>query len=488
MINRLVRFSVLQSLIFLTTFKWIFLAIIAGVIVGVPIAVFLLLLDAGTVGMRSWPNFFLLAPVGLFTSSLLVYLLAPDAQGHGTEKVIEAIHLHGGKMRLRVIPIKMVATLITLIMGGSAGKEGPSAQIGAGVASGFASLVKMNPLDRQRFVLCGISAGFAGVFGTPIAGALFATEVLHIGRFSYNRLLPSLIAAYAALIVTQALGVSHLSYSILVEVDQRIPMLAQMVAFGMAVGMLAILLVSALHRTESLFKRLKIWTPLKGVIGGLLLIGIVLLTGTTNYLGVGTRVVDAALDGETFRGIAPFFKILATSITLGSGGSGGILGPIFFIGATAGNYWAQLFGQSVGMFSAIGMVTFVAAAANTPIAAIIMAMELFGVTTGSYAAVACTVAYLIVGHVSVYPSQIIHHKKPFFLDLHIHQVEQVFDRRGIFNLYKAFFTGYRDGPQRSFRTRGETIEQALRHEPDEPDRPREPAESTESTEPTDKKP
>ncbi len=466
MLNRIVRFTVLQTLIILTTAKWIVLAAVAGVIVGVPVSIFLLLLDLGIVSIRQWPSFFLLAPVGLFLSGLLVTWLAPDAQGHGTEKVIEALHLHSGKMRLRVIPVKMVATLITLILGGSAGKEGPSAQIGAGVASGFASLVKLNALDRQRFVLCGISAGFAGVFGTPIAGAIFATEVLHIGRFSYNRLLPSLIAAYVAMLVTRGLGVLHLSFNVLVEEPGKIPMLGQMIAFGIAMGFLAILLVSALSRTERLFERIRIWPPLKGIIGGLLLIGIVLVSGTTNYLGVGTRVVDAALDGEPFRGIAPFFKILATSITLGSGGSGGILGPIFFIGATAGNYWAQIFGQNVGMFSAIGMVAFLSATTNTPIAAIMMAMELFGVTTGSYAAVACTVAYLIVGHVSVYPSQVIHHKKPFFLDLETHQVEEAYDFRGIVHLFHSFFTGYRRSRNQGFQSPGLTVGELIQADQD----------------------
>lgn len=463
------RFSVLQTLIILTTVKWVVLAVVAGVIVGVPVAAFLLILDGGIVAIRQWNLFYVMAPAGLFLSSLLVMWLAPDAQGHGTEKVIEAIHLHKGRIRLRVIPVKMVATLITLILGGSAGKEGPSAQIGAGVASGFAMLTRMNPLDQQRFVLCGISAGFAGVFGTPIAAALFATEVLHIGRFSYNRLLPSLIAAYAALIVTSNLGVRHLSYSVIVDVDSQVFMLGHMVLYGIAMGLLAILLVSTLTRTEHLFTRLNVWPPLKGIIGGCLLIGIVLVAGNTNYLGVGTRVVDSALDGELYRGIAPFMKILATSITLGSGGSGGILGPIFFIGATAGNYWAQIFGQNVGMFSAIGMVTFLAAAANTPIAAMVMAMELFGVTTGSYAAVACTVSYLVVGHVSVYPSQVIHHKKPFFLDLEMHEVEQSFDYPGIARLFRAFFSGYRHSRSEGFRPHGSTIGESIQNDPPKKD-------------------
>lgn len=457
MARRILRFWVLQSLIILNTFRWVVLAVLAGVVAGVPTGIFLLLLDGGITAIRQWHLFFLMAPVGLFLSSWLVGRFAPQASGHGTEKVIEALHQRSGEMDLKVIPVKLVATLITLILGGSAGKEGPSAQIGAGAAYGVARLLRLNKLDRQRFVLCGISAGFAGVFGTPIAGAIFATEVLFIGRFSYNRLLPSLIAAYTAQIVTTAMGVGHLSYSIAVLPASHVWMLAQMVFFGMALGHLAILLVWALHRVEHLFARVPVWLPLKGLLGGGILILVVLVTGTTNYLGVGTRIVDAALDGQPFRIIAPFFKIFTTAVTLGSGGSGGVLGPIFFIGATAGNVWAQVFDLSVGMFSAIGMVAFLAAATNTPIAAMVMAMELFGVTTGSYAAVACTVAYLVVGHVSVYPSQVIHNKKPFFLDLDFHQVQQEFNSQGIRALFRALFTGFRGGADEPFTLSGRTV-------------------------------
>ena len=461
-------FFVIQTLVILTTLKWVMLAVIAGIIAGVPTGIFLLLLDGGTGVVYARPHYFYLIPLGLFLSSLIVQTFAKDARGHGTEKVIEALHNQDGHMNPMIIPVKMVATLITLILGGSAGKEGPSAQIGAGVASAFASLVRLNRLDKQRFVLCGISAGFAGVFGTPIAGALFATEVLSIGRMSYNRLLPALMASYVSYFVTRSMGVIHLSYSVQFIVSSELAMLGKMVVFGLVIGMLAIVFITMLSRVERLFHRIKIYEPLKGLIGGALLVAVVLLTGTTNYVGLGTRIIDSALDGVAFRGIAPFFKMFTTSVTLASGGSGGILTPIFFIGATAGNYWAQITGANVGLFSAIGMVAFLAACTNTPLAAVMMAMELFGVRTGSYGAVACAVAFLIVGHMSVYPSQVIHQKKTLFIDLEMHGVSKVFTPAGTRKLFASFFSGYRDDRDESSGITGKTVAESAQDQ-DKPD-------------------
>ncbi|TVQ26441.1 MAG: NAD-dependent protein deacylase [Spirochaetaceae bacterium] len=456
------QFAVIQSLVTLTTVKWVILAAIAGFIVGVPTAVFLRLLDGGISVVYELPHFYVLIPVGLVLSYFIVSRLAPDAKGHGTEQVIESIHHHDGDVRLRVIPVKMLATLVTLILGGSAGKEGPSAQIGAGVASAFARLVRMNKLDRQRFVLCGISAGFSGVFGTPLAGALFASEVLSIGRFHYNRLLPALIASYVSAFVTRRLGVRHLSFSVEHTFPGEAVMLLNMVVFGLAVGLAAVLFVSMLNRTEDVFHKWQIPGSVKALIGGIILILVVIGTGTTNFIGLGMEIVDTALDGVAYRRVAPFFKMFTTSITLSAGGSGGILGPIFFIGATFGNLWAQLFSYDIAVYSAIGMVAFLAATTNTPIAAAFMAIELFGVQTGGWAAVAAAVSYLMVGHLSVFPSQIIFQKKTFFMDLETHDIPMHFSAAGIKRVFLAFFRGYRDDRDIGIRPVGKSIAENLK--------------------------
>ena len=167
-----------ETILFISVVKWVFLASVIGIIVGLSTTIFLKALNWSVAFTNQQPFYFLLLPIGLFLSAVLTKYLAPDAEGHGTEKVIEAVHKHSGKIKAAVVPVKIAATIITLASGGSAGKEGPCAQIGAGLSSVFADLFKFNESERRKLVICGISGGFAAVFGTPIAGAIFGVEVL----------------------------------------------------------------------------------------------------------------------------------------------------------------------------------------------------------------------------------------------------------------------------------------------------------------------
>src|SRR5208337_4202537 len=153
-----------ESVLFVSILKWLSLATCIGSIVGVSTAVFLGLLHKGIALVSSIPYNYLLIPVGLLSSTLLVKYFAPDARGHGTEKIIEAVHKNSGKIKLSVVPVKLLATIVTISCGGSAGKEGPAAQIGAALCSGFADLFRFGKRDRRKLVICGISAGFATVF------------------------------------------------------------------------------------------------------------------------------------------------------------------------------------------------------------------------------------------------------------------------------------------------------------------------------------
>lgn len=408
-----------ESILLASTFKWIIYAILAGAVVGTSVDIFLKLLLMGETLISRWHYYFLLVPFALFLSSYIVLKLAPDASGHGTEKVIEAVHKRFGRIDMKVAPVKLLASLITLSFGGSAGEEGPSVQIGAGVASSLASLFRMNDIDRKRFVICGISAGFSAVFGTPIGAAILAIEVLYIGRISYDVLLPSLIASYVSYYISEFMGISHISSTITVPLHLDFNLLFNMIVLGILLGFLAIVFIKALHGVESFFRcRVNIYRPLKGLIGGSSLVLITFITGTHDYIGIGKDVIHKALAGSNDIGILAFLiKTLTVSITLGTGGSGGILTPIFYIGATAGYSWGHLVQGNIEIYSAVGIVAFLAAAVNTPLAAIIMAIEMFGLNLGVYASIACAVSYIIVGHRSALPSQILAISKTPSIDL-----------------------------------------------------------------------
>jgi H+/Cl- antiporter ClcA len=395
-----------EWVMFISILKWFALATITGAIVGLSTTAFLKLLNRSTEVCGDFTYYFFLLPVALFTSALMIKYLAPDAEGHGTEKVIEAIHKNSGRIKPVVVPIKLIATIITLALGGSAGKEGPCAQIGAGLSSIFADLLKLDDHDRRKLVICGISAGFASVFGTPIAGSIFGIEVLFVGSVLYEVLLPSFIAGITAYEVSSSFGIRYFYHPI-----SFVPVFSEAffikVAFaGIFFGICSFLLVEMLKAGKKVSERLSFWVPLKGLMGGFVLVGLALIF-SRQYLGLGLDTIQNSLQGGKNVWYAFILKILFTSITLNFGGSGGIVTPIFFIGATSGTLFAEIIGLDIGTFSAIGLVSLLAGAANTPISASIMAVELFGPKIAPYAAVACVISFLMTGHRSVYPSQVL---------------------------------------------------------------------------------
>jgi H+/Cl- antiporter ClcA len=396
-----------QLTLFASVTKWAFYATVVGTLVGSGTAAFLWCLNHASSAFISVPHHYLSLPLTLLFSSVIVKWLAPDAAGHGTEKVIEAVHQRMGKIALKVVPVKLVATVITLASGGSAGKEGPCAQIGAGLASGFADLLRVEDVDRRKIVICGISAGFASVFGTPIAGALFGIEVLVLGQMLYEVLFPSFVAGIVGYHVAASLGVAYPSQSACFLPQLNEWSLFEMLLLGIWCGLVALLLIEVLKATHNLFSRLHCHYALKALLGGLLLILIGQFV-SDSYLGLGLDTIASGLKGDALPLGAFAWKSIATAITLGSGGSGGVVTPIFFVGTAAGNLFAQIFHEPfIAAFSAIGMAAVLAGAANTPIAASIMAMELFGPAIAPYAAVACMVSFLISGYRSIYPSQIL---------------------------------------------------------------------------------
>ena len=396
-----------HAALLITTIKWAILGSVAGLCVGAGTKLFLWVLDAASRQTARLDvggfHYYYLLPLALPITVGIIRTYAPSAKGHGTEAVIAAVHQRSGKVDAVVAPVKLLATVITLAFGGSAGKEGPCAQIGASITSLFADILKLNDEDRRRLVICGIGAGFAAVFGTPISGAIFGIEVLYLGRIEYPVLFPCLIAGIIAHLVAgvsapvpATIGTWHTNAAELVAVT---------LFAGIVFGLVALALIESMKGLERTVHRWKRYPYVIAAIGGLALVALYRVMGDA-YAGLGSSHIEATLGGLFTLSLAAFaYKIVATSVTLETGGSGGIVTPMFFIGSMAGAAFAQVMHLPIGPFAAFGFVAVVAAGANTPIAAAIMAVELLPSATGVYAALCACTAYLIVGHRSVYASQ-----------------------------------------------------------------------------------
>lgn len=395
-----------SSILFVSIVKWLFLASCAGILVGISTTVFLKALESGISFAGGYRYYFVAIPAAFVLSVLLVKYLAPQAEGHGTEKIIEAVHRHSGKINPLVVPVKLIATVITIAAGGSAGKEGPCAQIGAGICSTVSDILRFDDRDRKKMVICGISAGFATVFGTPIAGAIFGVEVLFVGAVLYDVLLPSFVAGIVGYQVSSALGVTYFHEPLRFVPVFSSALFIKVCISGLFFGLCSLIFIETLRFFENTGSRMRLNKIYRAIVGGSVLVVLALIF-STGYLGLGLDMIKKAIEGDIINPAAFVLKMLFTSITLNFGGSGGIVTPIFFVGATAGNTFGSFLGLDRSLFAAIGMVALLAGAANTPISASIMAVELFGPQVGPYAAVACIISFLMTGHRSVYPSQVL---------------------------------------------------------------------------------
>lgn len=396
-----------QLTLLASVIKWSCYASIVGALSGCGTTLFLWALSRTTQLFAAIPQYHLLLPVTMVLCSLFVARLSPASVCKGTDAIIEAVHQRMGRVSLVTMPVKLIATIVTIAGGGSAGKECPSAQIGAGLASAFGRLLRLDDVDQRKLVICGISAGFATVFGTPIAGALFGVEVLVLGQVMYEVLFPSFVAGIIGFHVASQLGVQYPHM-----VSTTVPRLsswsfAEMLMLGVWCGLIALMFIELMKLSKRLLDPCRGNSIPKAFLGGVLLA----LIGSfisTRYLGLGVDTIEAGLRGVVLPVEACLMKGIATAITLGCGESGGVITPIMFIGASAGNLFASLFNEpQIASFSIIGMAAVLAGAANTPIAASVMAMELFGAGIAPHAAVACMVSFLIVGYRSIYSSQVL---------------------------------------------------------------------------------
>jgi len=406
--------------IFVQIIKWTLLIIPVAMIVGSLNAFFLWSLSTATQTRIANDWLIYLLP---FAGLVIVYLyrnLGKNAEG-GNNLIMDEIHQPGAGIPTRMGPLVLITTVITHLFGGSAGREGTAVQIGAAATHTLAKLFNLNEQDKKLILISGVAAGFAAVFGTPLTGAIFALEVLAIGRIKYDAIIPALFAAILADLVCSAWGAHHAHYKIdfleqitlfshAVDIDPL--MMAKVIIAAVAFGLAGYLFGELTHAFKDIFKATLKNPYLIVIAGGLIVIASVQLLGNYDYIGLGVysvreggvSIMSAFHDGGA-QWYSWIVKLLLTAVTLAAGYKGGEVTPLFFVGATLGNFMAWVLGAPVDLFAALGFLAVFAAATNTPLACTIMGVELFGSEYMLYFAVACYCAYYFSGHTGIYGSQ-----------------------------------------------------------------------------------
>ena len=393
----------IPSLVYL--FKWIIICTLIGAIAGSISAFFLLSLEWATNYREAHLWIIALLPIGGFLVGLSYHLYG-NSVVKGNNLLLEEFHTPKKVIPFKLAPLVLFGTIATHLFGGSAGREGTAVQIGGAVADQFTKIFKLNNQDRKILLIAGISAGFASVFGTPLAGGIFALEVLILGRIRLDAIVPSFLAAVLADYFCQAWNVGHTHYHINSIAEMNPANLLWALLAGIIFGLVSMLFSKSTHFWSSQFKKYFKYPPLRPFIGGVVIAVAVYLIGTTKYIGLGVpTIVDSF--SEAMNKYDFLVKVLFTSFTLGAGFKGGEVTPLFYIGATLGNALIWFIPLPMDLLAGMGFVAVFAGATNTPIACTIMGIELFGVESGVFIAIACSTAYLFSGHSGVYAAQII---------------------------------------------------------------------------------
>ena len=324
-------------------------------------------------------------------------------EGAGTNAVIESVHF-GKKVPTLLVPLIFVATVITHLCGGSAGREGAALQIGGGIGYRAGTLLHLGEKDLPLATLCGMSGVFAALFGTPLTATIFALEVISVGVLYYAGLLPCFTASLTGYYIALVMGVEPTRFTVAMPALEWGTLgLTALLAVGCA--LVSILFCRGLHITEH---AAACWMKngfVRAAVGGAVIVLATVLLGTTDYNGAGMNIIKRAIEEAQAKPDAFFWKLILTAITIGCGFKGGEVVPTFFIGATLGCVLGSLLGIPTGFAAALGLICVFCGAVNCPVASIVLSIELFGSTDLVYFALACGIAYMLSGYFGLYSSQ-----------------------------------------------------------------------------------
>lgn len=397
------------------------ISIMIGLIVGTYSSLFGLAINWMNVfrGSHAWLVFLL--PLGGICIVALYRFRKVDDKG--TNRVFEAI-TSGDPVPLDMTPLITISTAITQFLGGSAGREGAALQFGGSLGSGIGKLLKLDQNHLTITTLCGMSAAFSAMFGTPLTATIFALEVTTIGIMQYSALLPCAVSSLTAWMLAKLFGLNGFGAELskVAFPDFTLGTGLGSLLLGILCAIVGIAFCIALHQGEKLASKIFKNQYLKTIVGGILIILLTLVIGSNDYNGLGINVIADAVDGHTVP-YAFALKIIFTAITIASFYKGGEIVPTLFIGATFGCFFFPLIGLPASFGTALGICGLFCAVTNSPVSAIVMSIELFGFEGIPFFLIVAAISYRLSGYYGLYTGQRIMYSKrlPKFVNKHTHQ-------------------------------------------------------------------
>ena len=381
--------------------QWCVYAVVVGVICGTIASAFGMVIDAATVARQKYDWLVWLMPLA-GVAIVGMYRLSGITKPMGTNRVLLAVKEEEG-VAIRMAPLIYVSSMLTHLTGGSSGREGAALQIGGSIANFIGRQFKMSHMDLRTITMCGMAAGFSGLFGTPLAAGIFAMEIAD-GTLHYAVLLPCMLSSIVARVTAEKFGIQAASFTVTGYPELSLRSALAVLVFGVLCALLSILFVETLHCIDWTYAHYLKNPYVRIIVAGLLVAAGTTLLGTRDYNGAGTEVIVRALAGEA-RPEAFLLKILFTALTLEAGFKGGEIVPTFFIGATFGCTFAPLLGLDPSFAAGLGMTALFCGVTNCPIASILLSFELFGGQGLVLFALCCSMSYMLSGHYSLYTAQ-----------------------------------------------------------------------------------